>query len=53
MLYQHDVGVARMRRALAQLVKQQLVAEAACGGDASTTLAPRNSESGERERTVA
>jgi hypothetical protein len=27
MLYQHDVGVARMRRLLAQQVKQQLAAE--------------------------
>jgi hypothetical protein len=27
MLYQHDVGVARMRRALAQEVRQQLAAE--------------------------
>jgi hypothetical protein len=29
MLYQHDVGVARMRRTLTQQVKQQLEAEAA------------------------
>lgn len=53
MLYQHDVGVARMRRALAQQVKQQLAAEAACGDDASSTLPPRSGASGERERTVA
>ena len=29
MLYQHDVGVARMRRTLTQQVKHQLDAEAA------------------------
>jgi hypothetical protein len=29
MLYQHDVGVARMRRILSQKVKSQLAAEAA------------------------
>jgi hypothetical protein len=28
MLYQHDVGVARMRRTLTRQVKQQLEAEA-------------------------
>jgi hypothetical protein len=29
MLYQHDVGVARMRRTLTQQAKQQLEAETA------------------------
>ena len=29
MLYQHDVGVARMRRMLSQQVKRQLAAEEA------------------------
>ena len=32
MLYQHDVGVARMRRTLTQQVKDQLEAEAAVSG---------------------
>lgn len=35
MLYQHDVGVARMRRTLAQQVKQQLEAEASASVQAA------------------
>jgi hypothetical protein len=35
MLYQHDVGVARMRRSLTQQARQQLEAEAAASARAA------------------